>query len=152
MSLWDGTNWEIVRGLDDTRMNAVIRVGAIWIAVGTSTVGAQDVPAVWRSDGRPHLEPRRRGDPGTAIGGGPLACVATNGDVIVAGGSLNGKAAAWRSNDGINWVPIDVSPSRGGVPAAAVEGVSVGPDGSFVLVGGTRTIEGPRVASVWHSP
>jgi hypothetical protein len=144
----DGLRWAQAEvepaGPAGSRMNAVVHSQSGWLAVGTASWSAREVPVVWRSADARAWTVVRDAIPGPGF----LQCVSNAPGQIVAAGSSNGVATAWQSADGVVWSPLELPSTR---VARTVEGASFRVDGSLLLVGGTRANDPSQFAAAWDS-
>ena len=164
----DGTTWERVPHDDDvfgpfgsgrfTVASAVTTGGPGLIAVGIEADGEALVALAWLStDGREWTrvevdDPRERG--ATDL---DLHAIADTDDGLVAVGiGRSGPAgapeepAAWRSNDGVGWTPIALTPEEDAAAWGFLSTVAAY-DGEVVAAGASDGPDGERwVATVWH--
>ncbi|TVR17458.1 MAG: hypothetical protein EA387_16455 [Nitriliruptor sp.] len=164
----DGTGWERVPHDDAvfgafgmgrfTAASAVTTGGPGLVAVGIEADGEALVALAWLSvDGRSWTrvevdDPRERG--ATDL---ELHAIADTADGLVTVGIERGGPAGapeylavWRSNDGVDWTPIALTPEEDAAAWGYLSTVTVH-DGQVVAAGATDGPDGQRwVATVWH--
>lgn len=152
---WSRSDSDGLGGPGDQQMRAVVAAGPGFVAAGYELHDEYDA-AVWVS--RDGFSWSRSAGNGVLDGPGDRQIwdLATSGEVILAVGSVDGRAAVWTSVDGIEWARVDewadseeaagemLAVAEGGPGWVAVGRVSVPDDAA----GYTRAFD----AVVWTSP